>query len=207
MKNWNEYLTGQSVVAMAIEALRTGISDGRYVPGQRLVEAELARELRIARHRGAVVRRFSRKEMADHYRVRELLEGLAARLAAERIDEDGNRARFSRAYKAVSRLKTRQDSPGYMDENIRFHRLIAEIGGNETLATRVAEIHLPVFRLQFRLLIHPEAQQVSYRGHDEIAAAILAGDAARAERVMRRHVRRSAKVFLALPDAAFGAAP
>src|SRR5262245_19538079 len=84
-------------------AIRTAIVDGRYVLGQRLIEADLSEEyavgrssirealrrlsgeglVEIVRNKGAIVRRFTRPEITDFYCVRGELEALAARLAAE----------------------------------------------------------------------------------------------------------------------------
>ena len=85
-----------------IEAITDGVKDGRYAPGQRLVEADLTAELGVSRgplrealgrlaaegvlelepYRGAVVRRLTREDVEDLFSVREVLEGEAARLAA-----------------------------------------------------------------------------------------------------------------------------
>ncbi|MFD2857263.1 GntR family transcriptional regulator [Seohaeicola zhoushanensis] len=90
---------GESVV----QALRTAIHGGRYVPGQRLVEADLTSELGVSRsllreafrilsaeglietvpNRGALVKRLSRREAMELFEIRMELEALSARLAAK----------------------------------------------------------------------------------------------------------------------------
>src|ERR1700730_1218503 len=97
--------TGRTVVERAMDIVRAGIMRARYAPGQRLVEADLMRELGISRgavrdvlsrlaaeglvtiepYRGAIVARLTREGLRSSVDVRELLEGLAARQAAERF--------------------------------------------------------------------------------------------------------------------------
>src|SRR5512134_3171820 len=91
----------KTVVEATIEAIKSGIFEGRYAPGQRLIEADLTRELSVSRgplrealgrlvadglveiepYRGAIVARPSREDVANTLQLREVLEGLAARLA------------------------------------------------------------------------------------------------------------------------------
>src|SRR5690606_3964267 len=92
----------RTAVDKVAHAIVEGIKAGIYAPGQRLIEADLTRDLGVSRgpvreatrrlgaegildvlpHRGAVVRKLSRRDVAAIYQIRELLEGLAARLSA-----------------------------------------------------------------------------------------------------------------------------
>src|SRR5271168_1763297 len=95
---------GRTAVTLVSDHIRQSIIAGTLVPGQRLTQREIkvtfnvsagsAREafralagegLLESNSRGAVVRRMGRTEVADTYRLREVVEGLAARLAAERV--------------------------------------------------------------------------------------------------------------------------
>ena len=98
-----------------------GIQAGRYVPGQRLIEADLTAEYGVSRgtvrealsrlaaeglihlvpHRGAYIRSLTRTDVNDILLVVERLASLAARLAAEAIGQGRNRADFTRAYEGV----------------------------------------------------------------------------------------------------------
>src|SRR5258708_18534023 len=91
---------------MAYEALKKRIIEVDLQPGERLVERDLADELKVSRiplrealrrlaaeglvvlvpHRGALVSPFTPADVRDLFDVRESLEVLAARLAAERAD-------------------------------------------------------------------------------------------------------------------------
>lgn len=205
--------------------IRDGIRLGRLVPGQRLVESDLMsavgasrssiREaltrlgaeglIEISTHRGAMVRRMRRRDVEEFYQIREPLEGLAARLAAERIGA-GDAAK--RLVAALRRSKSAGrgggDAESYSDANQLFHAAIIGIADNATLVDLLERLNLPLFRLQFRSFLKPTVTARSADDHDGIAAAILEGNAADADRLMRAHVRRSAAVILSLPDALFG---
>ena len=104
-----------------IERLREAILAGRIVPGQRLVANDLTGQLGVGRgsvreafqrlasdglveiipNRGAIVRRLSRDQVRELFQIRVNLEGLAARLAAENINENSNRARFLKIWNEV----------------------------------------------------------------------------------------------------------
>ena len=95
----------ESLEEQVYARLRSSIIDRTIQPGQRIPVDRLAQELGISRtpilnalkrlaqervvdclsRRGIYVRRFSKREMARLFEVREALEGMAARLAAPRI--------------------------------------------------------------------------------------------------------------------------
>src|SRR5215475_432564 len=111
---------GDSVDAV-VETIRQGILTGRFAPGQRLIVRDLMQEIAYSRstlreafrrleadklvtfvpNRGFCVQRLAPDEMRDLYRIREQLEGLAARLAAERIGEGTNRRRLLDIMKSI----------------------------------------------------------------------------------------------------------
>lgn len=217
--------SSRTVVEYAIESIRHGILEGHYAPGQRLIEGELTETLGVSRgplrealrrlaadglveiepFRGAAVSRLTRAELADTLAVREVLEGLAARLAAERIAEPGKRAKANAAMNALKRAAASSDAAAYLEENDEFHHLVVDLSGNEVLGRQIAQLQLPTLRSAFFRLFDATLQTASLAQHREILEAILAADAARAERMMRTHVRRTIEITRRLPDALFRA--
>jgi DNA-binding GntR family transcriptional regulator len=214
-----------TVVQQVVDAIRNGVRDGIYAPGQRLIEADLTAMLGVSRgplrealgrlasegllviepHRGAVVRKLSRREVGELFEVRELLEGQAARLAAERIDDSDHRARIENLLVEVRDHRSDGDPLSYMAHNSRFHDTIFAVSENRLLARIASQLHTQTYRLQFNQLIRSEAaRHQSNDDHVQILEAILAGNAQTAERIMRRHVRRSGNVTAAFRDTAFG---
>lgn len=141
---------------VAVEVIREAIMDGRLAPGQRLKEEELARELGISRtpvreallilqtdglveaspNRGATVRSYDLDDLGDLYMLRAALEGVAARLAAERATprELAKLRRSCDRFDAVAGEGSLND---LVRENLVFHDAILDIAGNDRIAQLV----------------------------------------------------------------------
>jgi DNA-binding GntR family transcriptional regulator len=201
-----------SVAATAL--IRDAIVEGRLEPGRRLKEDELARELGISRtpirealrvlqsedlvvatpNRGAVVRAHAAEELEDLYDLRALLEGHAARRAAERItDAQVEELRASCArFAAVSP----DDLAGLVRENLVFHHGILEIAGSARLASMVGKvIRLPLVYNSYRWY-SPEQKRISARYHARIVDALAARDAEQAQLIMGEHVLAARDVLV-----------
>lgn len=210
-----------------VARLRQGILEGRYVPGQRLIARDLTEDIGVSRgpirealwrlaaeglielvpNRGAVVRHLSRKQVKDLFQVRENLEGLAARLAAQRIDEGTNRALFDKVWDQV-RYKGRELPWNlFIKQNRLYHHTIVAIGGNEQLCSLIEYLQLPIVMFQIGQAMQPENADISHQDHARVAEAILAGNADAAEQAMRAHLRRSHEWIVKLPDSAFKRKP
>ena len=215
-----------TAVERAVAAIRDGVRDGRFVPGQRLIEADLIRDLGVGRnslrealsrlssdglivvepHRGASIRRLGRRDVAEFYELRGVLEGLGARLAAENIKMPGHRERFTTALEAMRHAASTAQMPEYIDENTRFHRAIVALAGRARLLELVDQLQIQTFRVQFRNALARDRtgmREYSTAEHETLAAAILSGDAERAEHTMREHLRHTGDGVMQLPDADF----
>lgn len=208
---------------LALTALRNGIATGRYPLGKRLVEAELVAHLNvgrstirealrrlageglveIVRHRGAIVRRLTRRDVTNLMRIRQALEAAAARLAAERIDQGDSRARMTAAIENLRKAADPIDSARYAQADQAFHWLIAQMSGNRQLEALLARVRHALAAVQFWHRLPRPIYGVSMRGHEAVTRAILAGDGAGAGRAMRRHLRTAAGVMDAMKEDRF----
>jgi DNA-binding GntR family transcriptional regulator len=204
-------------------AIRSAIVGGRYVPGQRLVEADLTRALGVSRgsvreslrrlateglvetvpNQTAVVRRYSKVEILDLFEIRMEIEALGARRAAERIDQNNHRNRFIEATRAIWADHDGPISRSYFDENRSFHQAIADVSGNGQLSDLVSRMQLPLIMFQLNHAIHQESFRKSIAEHRTIAECILAGDADGAAREARQHLRRACDILDSLPSDTF----
>ena len=161
--------------------------------------------VRIEPNRGVVVRKLTRDETRHLYQLREMLEGRAARLAAERVGIGNNRERFQKVAKLGEKCARGNDLTGYIEANEAFHNQIVAMSGNELLSTLLNQLRVPLFRLQFkRLMSSREAMKDSAVQHDAVVEAILGGQGPQAERAMRRHIAESGQRLDELPDSSFG---
>ncbi len=220
-------LPGASSPDQVVRALIDGVRSGRYVPGQRLIEADLTSELKVSRgpvrealkrlaaeglvrlvpHRGAYIRKLTRREVRDILTVQEQLTGLAARLAAERIGEGGNRARFADGMARLARFRERRDPVAFLDERVRFYETLVAIGGNRELARFVPLAQVQLLRMQFQQYLSEDDRERQFREYEALSAHILAADPARAEKAMQQHIRRTLLRIERLPDELFANEP
>jgi DNA-binding GntR family transcriptional regulator len=212
-----------TTVGHLVTHLKDGIFQGRYAPGQRLIEADLTRELGVSRgplreafrrlsaegliesvpNRGAVVRRLTATETQELFQIRAALETLAVQLAAANMAMPDTRARFEAAIGPIWSNQPREVPTAYLDENRVFHQAVADASGNLQLAALVHRLQLPLIMLQLSGALTPETLAKSNAEHRAIAAAILAGDAAGAAGIMRAHLERAAGFARALPAHVF----
>lgn len=190
--------------------LRAAILGGDLVAGQQLSVPELSRQLGVSRgsvreavlqlvadglaeerpRRGVVVATIGAVEVRHIHQIREVLEGQAARLCAER-PPPGLVADLEAALVRQERAIAAEDGTGYADTDSRFHRLLAEACGNPMLANLIDRMHL---QMQLALTLVAEAPQHRRCGHEELTAVldgVRAGDPDAAEAAMRAHIRRT----------------
>ncbi len=207
----------QGTAALVTDQIREGIKSGRFSPGHRLVEAELTREFGVSRgpvrealsrleaeglveiapHRGASVRQMTRRDVAELFTAREILEGGAARLAAEHIDEGDHRRRLKKELTENRRWSKTTDIRDYVEINTRFHNLVVEIADNRLMADLIAQLQTHIYRVLFLDFLSVDGVRRSSLQHVKIAEAILAGDGRAAESLMRKHIHRTADETLA----------
>jgi DNA-binding GntR family transcriptional regulator len=195
-----------------------GLYKGTYVPGQRLVEVDLTQKwgvsrgtvrealnrlaaegiVVLSRHRGAAIRVLDVAEMQDILAVLEMMIGMAARLAAQRIGLGANRERFTESFEMLLGFRSRPDSMDLVRARNRFYRTLAAIGGNKELELLLSKVQVHLLRVQLRAL-HESLVVERFDDYNRIGDAVLAGDARRAELAARRHVRAMMDILDKVP--------
>jgi len=209
------------------QVLLDGIKSGRYVPGQRLIEADLSAELEVSRgpirealkrlaaegvvrlipHRGAYIRKLTRREAADILMIQETLTALAARLAAENISVGDNRLQFQNAYDRLNGFRDRDDVHAVLDERARFYDTIVQIGDNRELSRFVPIPQTNLLRSQLSPFTDARDRERQFKEYEGVAKHILAGNGAGAESFMQRHIRNTRQSLDRLDDRAFASDP
>lgn len=207
--------------------LRHGIQTGRFVSGQRLVETDLAAEFGVARgpirealrrlqsdglveiqrHKGASVRKISRKELRDVFEVLEALCMLILQKVFDHLDEGKNRKLIEASLEKAKRFQERTRHLGqveeYMKENARFFDVLCDVCGNDVLERTRDRLQILLFSLEFRGLTIASNRIKWVEKHPEILSAILDGDRKKAARLLRHSVHSIRDALLTLPDSAF----
>ena len=146
-------------------------------------------------NRGAVVARMSVEQLLDIYDVREVLEGLCARLATERALAgywDDLSALFG---DPMERCVANEDFDGFVEGYEQFRQSIIDAAANPVLSDLLNTIHDKTQVAIRRIIILPGRAEVGLAEHRDVLAAITSGDAESAERLRRLNMR-SARDFL-----------
>ena len=203
----------------AVIELREKIVSGELPGGMRLFEVSLAETLEISRtpvrealsrlaeeglldrlpNGGFVVRRFGYEDVIDSIELRGVMEGTAARLAAERGASSEGLARLHDIVEKIDACFGEGDAVDfdtYSDLNEDFHRELAGLCGSEMIRREVERASALPFaspsaflpnRLEiaaFRRSLRSAQEQ-----HKAILNAIVSREGARAEFVAREHAR------------------
>ncbi len=189
------------------DALRSAIVSGEIAPDARLVEVEVSATFGMSRgavrtalvrleqeglvvrapHRGARVRKVSNEEAVEILQARAVLEGLAARQAAERIDEAG-KTHLTACLARQRGLLERGDLLGASDANADLHAALLELSGHSTTKRLIHALHSQTVRYQYRTILIPGRPAASVEEHDAIVDAVLGGRPDDADAAMRRHL-------------------
>ena len=199
------------IIADELEVL---IVEGSFANGERLDEVQLAERFGVSRtpirealqrltlsgllvqypRRGVFVRQPGPVELVAMFEVMAELEAAAARFAAVRISDDALEE-LKRSNAACRASVDAQDADGYYRDNEIFHGIIYAQSGNAFLEQECLRLHRrlkPFRRLQLRL--RGRLAQ-SMAEHEEIVAALVAGDGERAAATIRTHVAVQGEKF------------
>lgn len=199
------------LTTLVVEALRDRILSGAIPPGERLVESRLSEELGVSRmpvrealrqlaseglvtiepRRGASVTSFSPEQVRELVEVRATLEGLNAKLAAQRHDAR-QIAEMEKILEEGARLASVGDPATLMQMNQRFHDALGSIAANSVLQEIMRSL-----RDRTALLFAPINRTRGEQNWDEHAAilrAVIKGDAELAALLAMRHVYNAAQM-------------
>jgi DNA-binding GntR family transcriptional regulator len=202
------------VTALVTDRLRDDILGGAFPPGERLIELQLAERYGVGRaairavlveldaeglvqreaNRGATVRRISVGEAVEITEARAALEGLIARLAAERAtagEQDELRDLIVRMTDAVEQ----DDKLSYSKLNRYLHDALRRIARHRVADDLVANLRNRAAHHQFRLALVPGRAAESLTQHAAIVEAVASGDGRAAEEAMRAHLASVVEVL------------
>ena len=195
----------------AYSILKNLIIDRKLLPGQKIPQEKLARDLGISRtplisalkfleqeklvesvpRRGFFVRLFSKEEMVYIFELREVLEGLAARRAAARIT-DSQIKKLTSFFQPFADQKNISNYKGYAREDRRFHNFVIDVGAKEFLKSILLTTNIISFSyqvLQSEGLVRPPNETI--QEHLAVIEAIKDRDSEAAENLMRQHFKKS----------------
>ncbi|MEE4263804.1 MAG: GntR family transcriptional regulator [Desulfobacteraceae bacterium] len=191
--------------------LKEMIIDRKLLPGDKIPQEKLARELGISRtplvsaikyleheklveakpRRGYFVRFFSMQEMVSIFELREVLEGLAARRAARHIT-DPQISRLNKFFHQFDPSLDITDYRAYSREDRGFHNFVVDVAAREFLKSILLTYNIISFSYQMissEGLVRPPNETL--QEHLSVIAAISDRDSDAAENLMRLHFKKT----------------
>lgn len=193
--------------------LREEIVEGRIKAGSKISEAELAQTYGISRgplreaisrlsavglierkpNVGARIIELSSERLLEIFHVREALEGMAARQAAENISPEALQHLRETLQRHAGQIEQDEEQAYFQQTgDLDFHYQIVQASGNQQLIKLLCHdlYHLVrMYRYQFSM--RSKRGLTALAEHEHIVAAIERGDAEMAELLMRSHIRTS----------------
>jgi len=187
------------------------ILDGRWAPGDRIIETRVARQFKVSQapvrealrdlelfgfiesapFRSAVVREPSVQDLVQVYPIRAALEGVGARDAAGHITK-AQLAKLRSLIEGMRKAARRNDERACVDADMLFHLTIIEASSNSLLKQCWERL-----RLANTTAITVSTTKHSLfdiaESHVPVLNALKARKPAMAERVMRRHIENAGR--------------
>ncbi len=199
--------------------LKEELVRGRIPEGSKLAEIHLARKLGVSRtplreainrleqdgfveiipRRGAFVKKHSLQEILENLELREVLEGLAVRLAARHATAEMI-GKMKACFRGFTGRKVEDSISSYAHQNIRFHNLIIEASQNQKLIAIIRNLYDRMDMVRLHTILLPGRARKSLHEHRAIIQRIERGQDARAEKELREHIADLRQAVLRLPE-------
>jgi DNA-binding GntR family transcriptional regulator len=200
-----------NLVEQVRDALLDEIAGGKLAPGDRIIQEQIAQALGVSRQpvqqalallrnqgvlqdapgRGLVVAPLDPVHVQQMYDLRAVVEGLAARRAAET-----NAAAAARQGPALIEAGRKAVASGTVARMIaadmRFHEFLYTLSGNTLIAPALATHLVYTQRVMGEVLIRDQRPRDIWDQHADILDAIARGDGDRAEALVRSHILQAA---------------
>ena len=201
------------------QRLKESIVRGEIAGGTKLVETRLAQKLGVSRtplreainrleqdgfveiipRRGAFVKTQSLQEILETLELREVLEGLAVRLAARHATPKMIQ-KMKACFQGFSARNVEGSISSYAHQNIRFHNLIIQASRNRKLIAIIRNLFDQMDMVRLHTIVLPGRARKSLSEHSAIILHIEKGSAQTAEKELRAHIADLRQAVLKLPE-------
>jgi DNA-binding GntR family transcriptional regulator len=208
--NMDAYLPLRDVV---FNTLREAILRGELVPGERLMELQLASKLGVSRtpireairmleqeglaitipRKGAIVAGMTEKEMQDVLEIREALEELSVQVACDKITDE-EIAQLRKNMKNFQCALETGDLKKMAQADVEFHDVIYQATDNQKLINMLNNLREQMYRYRVEYLKNPDNHQQLLDEHEAIYQGIVARDKDAVTAMMRKHISNQVDV-------------
>ena len=199
--------SGPTYQQLAYDFVKAKIMNLELKPGQYITDSQVAGDLNISRtpvrealrrleqehllineaRRGWKVYALALKDIHEIFDIKETLEGLIIRRAAQCQDE-GLRRTLKEALERMQRATQDGDRDAWFEADTQLHEIIFTMGGNERASNIIRGVNDQWYRVRIGLQALEGRMQRSTPEHEHIVEHILAGDGEEAARLNRTHV-------------------
>ena len=198
-----------SLADQVFEQLEKSILNGTYQRNENLTESRLSIELGVSRTpireaffrlsqehlleitvKGAKVLGVTEQDIEDIYNIRIRIEGMASRLAAERITEEGIEE-LQRAIDLQEFYTMKGEPEGIKNMDDSFHQAIYRLCGSPALRYTLEPLHRRIVKYRKASFSTQSRAENSLQEHRAIFQAIRNGQADDAERLTIQHIENA----------------
>ena len=192
------------------EKLENDILSGKYHPDEALIEKTISKEMGVSRtpvrealrqleqeglvksipNKGVVVTRIEAQDIEDIYTIKKSIEGLAARLAAERISPE-DLLELEEVVDLSEFYADKKDIDRLVELDSRFHAIIFRASHNRPLMQTLQQFHVFVKRARGESLHREGRFPQMLEEHRRIFLAIKAGNGDEAENQHKIHINNA----------------
>jgi len=205
----------QTLREKILETIRDAILKGSLKPGERVSEPDLAERFGISRtpireafrqlesegylevipRKGAVVASLSERDVEEFYAIKILLEGFAARMAAEKLSAK-DIERLETINERLKQIAKEGDVKTFFRVHNEFHEVFIKASGNEKLYEMINQLVMRFKRLRLASLSQPGRMEISVEEHCNMIEAFRNRDGDRADNLVRHAATIGADVLI-----------
>lgn len=205
----------QTLREKILETIRDAILKGSLKPGERVSEPELAERFGISRtpireafrqlesegylevipRKGAVVASLSERDVEEFYAIKIILEGFAARMAAENLTAR-DIERLEAINERLRQIAREGDVKNFFRVHNEFHEVFIKAAGNEKLYEMINQLVMRFKRLRLASLAQPGRMEISVEEHRNMIQAFKNHDGERADSLVRHTATIGAGVLI-----------
>lgn len=212
--NFMEKIVTHTLHHEVVKRIREMIRSGDLRRGQKIDEKSLSESMGVSRtpirealrilhseglihlmpQRGAWVSQPRIEDIQDMFDVMSTLEGMCARLAAEKITPQALK-KIETLHERLEKHYRAWDHKGYLDNNEEFHLFIQELAGNKVLNETIKGLRRKILLYRHEQLYHLDRFHESIAEHRQIMDALRNKDVELAETFMKRHLLNQGKAL------------
>ena len=215
----------QPLRGMVFDVLMSAIMQGQLSPGERLLEVQLADEMGVSRtpvreairrlelegfvvmvpRKGAYVAGLSINDVEEVYEIRTVLETLAVRLAAQRM-QPADYAQLDDLSEKMRATWQEGNVDNWVSLDASFHELLYKFSRNERLVAMMNNIMEQLSRYRIISLANVEVRHNSLSEHQELIEALKRRDSEAAATAVAMHIENTKQSLINMLKAKFAAA-